>query len=263
MRVPIVQVDAFTERPFGGNPAAVCLLPGPRDERWMQALAKEMNLPATAFVLADADGHRLRWFTAAVELELCGHGTLAAAHVLWEGGHLAPSAAARFHTRSGALHAEREGALISLDFPATPTTPAAPSPLLARALGVTPKSVARARLDHVVEVDSEETLRGLAPDFALLATIETRGIVVTCRSSSPEFDFVSRFFAPRIGIDEDQATGSAHCALGPFWSERLERSDLVAYQASARGGVIRVRVDGDRVRLGGHAITVLRAEASA
>lgn len=260
MGLAIVQVDAFTDKPFAGNPAAVCILPAPRDERWMQDVAREMNLSETAFLHRQNDGYRLRWFTPTVEVALCGHATLASAHVLWESGHLTPSTPARFHTKSGLLTAERRGAWIELDFPATVAAPAEPPPGLLEALHVQPSAVGLSRFDYLVEVDSEDTVRRLAPDFTALGRVEARGVMVTSRASTPGFDFVSRFFAPASGINEDPATGSSHCALAPHWSARLGKADLVAYQASPRGGVIRMRVQGDRVILGGQAVTVLRGE---
>ncbi|MBI4272022.1 MAG: PhzF family phenazine biosynthesis protein [Candidatus Rokubacteria bacterium] len=256
----ITQVDAFTNRPFAGNPAAVCVLPAPRDASWMRDVAREMNLAETAFLEARADGFGLRWFTPTVEVDLCGHATLAAAHVLWEEGHLPPGVAARFHTRSGLLTAERLGEWIELDFPATPEQPA-PSPAgLAEALGAEPRHVGRTRFDYFVELDSEATVRALRPDQGALAALPTRGVIVTSRAAGDGFDFVSRFFAPASGIPEDPVTGSAHCALGPFWGVRLGKAEMLAYQASARGGVVRVRLAGDRVKLGGQAVTVLRGE---
>jgi len=255
-----VQVDAFTSRAFAGNPAAVCLLPEPRDEPWMAAVAREMNLSETAFLHAAGDGYNLRWFTPAVEVDLCGHATLASAHVLWESGRLKPEAPARFHTRSGLLTADRQEDWIELDFPAKPEQPAAPPPNLTTALGVKPKYVGRNQFDYIVEVDSEPIVCAMKPDFPALRQIPVRGVIVTSRSESAEYDFVSRFFAPGSGIDEDPVTGSAHCCLGPFWSTRLNKTELVAYQASARGGVVRVRCNGSRVKLGGQAITVLRGE---
>src|SRR6266566_3696623 len=222
MGLRIVQVDAFASRPFSGNPAAVCILPGPRDERWMQDVAREMNLAETAFLHQENGGYRLRWFTPAVEVALCGHATLASAHVLWEEGHLPADQQARFHTQSGLLTADRAG--------------------------------------DWVEVDSEDVVRGLKPDLAALERVDARGIIVTSRAATPDFDFVSRFFAPQSGVPEDPVTGSAHCALAPYWSERLHRAELTGYQASPRGGVVRVRLAGDRVMLGGQAVTVLRGE---
>jgi PhzF family phenazine biosynthesis protein len=260
MGLQIFQVDAFTDKPFRGNPAAVCLLPGPRDETWMQAVAREMNLSETAFLYRQEDGFSLRWFTPAVEVDLCGHATLATAHILWETGLLEPQAQARFHTHSGLLTAVRRGGEIEMEFPATPDEPVQAPPELGQALGVTPKYVGKSVFDYLVEVDSAETVRKLEPDQVLLKTLEMRGVIVTSLSDSPEYDFISRFFAPAVGIDEDPVTGSAHACLGPFWSKRLGRSEFVAYQASARGGVVRIRLLGQRVGLGGQAVTVLRGE---
>lgn len=260
MGLRITQVDAFTNTPFAGNPAAVCLLPAPRDESWMQSVAREMNLSETAFLVKRDDGFALRWFTPAVEVALCGHATLASAHVLWEEGHLPPAHQAWFHTKSGLLTGDRAGEWIELDFPAKREEPAAAPPGLAEALGVTPKYVGKNQFDYLVEVDREDSVRRLAPNHAALATLPVRGVIVTSRASSPGYDFVSRFFAPGAGVPEDPVTGSAHCALGPFWQARLGKNDLVAYQASPRGGVVRVRVAGDRVKLGGQAVTVLRGE---
>ncbi|HEX2191042.1 MAG TPA: PhzF family phenazine biosynthesis protein [Longimicrobiaceae bacterium] len=260
MGQPVVQVDAFTDRPFAGNPAAVCILPSPRDEAWMQDVAREMNLSETAFLHPRGDEWELRWFTPACEVDLCGHATLASAHLLWEDGRLAPDSEARFHTRSGLLTARREGAWISMDFPAKPEEETAPSPDLARALGVTPVYVGRSHFDCLVELESEEEVRGVRPDLGLLRGVAARGIIVTSRSEAPGVDFVSRFFAPRVGVDEDPVTGSAHCCLAPYWARRLGRSELVGYQASPRGGTVRVRAEGERVHLGGQAVTVLRGE---
>ncbi|MBI4255451.1 MAG: PhzF family phenazine biosynthesis protein [Candidatus Rokubacteria bacterium] len=260
MGLRIVQVDAFTDTPFRGNPAAVCVLPDERDAAWMQAVAAEMNLSETAFLVKRADGFGLRWFTPAVEVDLCGHATLASAHVLWEDRHLAREAQARFHTKSGLLTADRIGEWIELDFPVKRATPAAAPPGLAEALGAAPKYVGRNQFDYLVEVDSEDTVRALAPDHAALAKLPVRGVIVTSRASTHGFDFVSRFFAPGSGIAEDPVTGSSHCALGPFWGARLGKTQMLAYQASARGGVVRVRLAGERVALGGQAVTVLRGE---
>jgi len=260
MGLAIVQVDAFTDTPFKGNPAAVCVLPAPRDEAWMQAVAREMNLSETAFLQPQDGGFALRWFTPAVEVALCGHATVASAHVLWTEGHLDRDRQARFHTKSGLLTADRRGDWIELDFPANPAAPAAAPAGLATALGVEPKHVGKSRFDYLVEVDAEATVRTLAPDHAALARLPVRGVMVTSRADTPGFDFVSRFFAPGSGIPEDPATGSSHCTLGPFWAERLGKREFVAYQASARGGTLRVRLDGDRVKLGGRAVTVLRGE---
>ncbi len=261
--IPLLQVDAFTDHPFGGNPAAVCLLPAPRDAAWMQHVAAEMNLAETAFVEPRGDEFNLRWFTPTVEVDLCGHATLASAHALWETGALKADAVARFHTKSGLLTAERHGDWIELDFPATPATPVAASqipPEIAPGLGVSFTFVGRSPFDYLVELESEDDVRRVQPDFALLARIKARGIIVTSRSATPARDFVSRFFAPAAGINEDPVTGSAHCALAPFWSTRLAKTSLVAHQVSARTGVLRLRVEGDRVKIGGQAITVLRGD---
>ena len=265
MGLRIVQVDAFASRPFTGNPAAVCILPVPQDERWMQDVAREMNLAETAFLLPENEGYRLRWFTPTVEVALCGHATLASAHVLWEEGRLPAGRQARFHTQSGLLTADRRDEWIELDFPTTPSVPAVPPPGLTAALGgsgagITPRSVGRSKFDYLVELDSEHAVRALAPDIAALEQVEARGIIVTSQATTAGYDFVSRFFAPRTGVPEDPVTGSAHCALTPFWSERLGRAEMTAYQASPRGGVIRVRLAGDRVKLAGQAVTVLRGE---
>ena len=261
MGLTLLQVDAFTNTPFAGNPAAVCILPAARDQQWMQNVAREMNLSETAFLHRERDQFHLRWFTPTVEVALCGHATLASAHVLWEDGHLTPSTPARFLTKSGLLTAERRGSWIELDFPAMVASPVEPPAGLLEALGVQPAiAVARSRYDYLVEVDSEQIVRRLDPDFAALGRVDVRGVIVTSRASTPGFDFVSRFFAPASGISEDPVTGSSHCTLAPHWSERLGKTDLLAFQASARGGVIRARVQGDRVILGGQAVTVLRGE---
>jgi PhzF family phenazine biosynthesis protein len=260
IRQRFTQVDAFTDQPFAGNPAAVCLLPTVRDAGWMQQVAREMNLAETAFLVRRLDGFDLRWFTPSREVDLCGHATLASAHVLWEQEHLAVDQIARFHTRSGVLTAERRDRLIWLDFPATPAAPAEPPEELVQGLGTRGRFVGRTPFDYLVELESENAVRALAPDLTLLARIKARGIIVTAKAATPEYDFVSRFFGPAAGVPEDPVTGSAHCALGPYWSPRLGRSELVGYQASARGGTVQVRLAGDRVKLGGEAITVLKGE---
>ena len=261
MPIRIVQVDAFTNRPFAGNPAAVCVLPEPRPEQWMRDVAREMNLSETAFLTPQNGGYSLRWLTPSVEVDLCGHATVASAHVLWEDGHLPERRQARFHSRSGLLTADRRGDWIELDFPAKVAVPTAAPPDLLAALGVQQaRYVGRNAFDYLVEVDSEETLRGLAPDHTALKKVPVRGVIVTARPSTGEFDFISRFFAPGSGIDEDPVTGSAHTALGPYWGNRLGKTEFTAYQASARGGVVRVRLAGDRVILGGQAVTVMTGE---
>ena len=260
MGVQIFQVDAFTEKPFSGNPAAVCILPGPYRPTWMQNVAEEMNLSETAFLYKEEDGFQLRWFTPAVEVDLCGHATLASAHILWETGLLNPQEQARFYTRSGLLTAEMKEGQIELNFPANPDEPAIAPPGLFEALGITPQYVGRSKFDYIIEVDSEESVRNVQPDFTLLKTVPVRGISVTSLATSPGYDFVSRFFAPRVGINEDPVTGSVHCTLGPLWSKKLGKNDFIAYQASERGGVLRIRLAGDRVYLGGRAVTILRGE---
>jgi PhzF family phenazine biosynthesis protein len=260
MSLPIVQVDAFTSVPFAGNPAAVCVLQGPAGEGWMQKVAREMNLAETAFLRRQADGYELRWFTPTVEVDLCGHATLASAHVLWETGQLAATEPARFHTRSGLLTAVKRGDWIELDFPSTPDEEVTEPDGLAAALGVTPTYVGMSRFDYVAELPSEESVQKLRPDLAWLRRLGTRGIVVTSRSAAPGFDFVSRFFAPGSGIDEDPVTGSTHCCLAPFWKRRLHKESFLARQISPRGGVLKVRLNGDRVLIAGQAVTVLRGE---
>ena len=258
MSPSIYIVDAFASAPFTGNPAAACLLPAPAEAGWMQSLAAEMNLSETAFVSPRADGWDLRWFTPKVEVALCGHATLASAHTLWESGRAPAGERIRFLTASGWLSISHDGSEITMDFPAKPVTPAPAPPGLDAALGAKPRFVGRSEFDYLVELDSAATLRGLAPDFPALGRLPVRGITVTSRSDQPGLDFISRFFAPAAGVNEDPVTGSAHCALGPFWQERLGRADFVAFQASARGGVVRVGIRGDRVLLGGQAVTVLR-----
>jgi len=260
MPIVITQVDAFTNRPFAGNPAAVCILPAAPADRWMQDVAREMNLSETSFLVPQNGGYNLRWFTPSVEVDLCGHATLASAHVLWEEGHLAATEQARFHTRSGLLLAERAGEWIEMDFPAKAEQPAETPAGMVAALGIQPVYVGRNQFDYLVEVDSAAALRAIQPDHSALRKLPVRGIIVTARSDTPEYDFISRFFAPGSGIDEDPVTGSAHCCLGPYWSKRLGETEFLAYQASPRGGVMRVRCAGDRVFLGGQAVTVLRGE---
>jgi PhzF family phenazine biosynthesis protein len=256
--IPFLLVDAFTERPFAGNPAAVCLLPAWRDDRWLQEVAAEMNQAETAFLVKNGDGFDLRWLTPKVEVALCGHATLASAHALWQLGAADAGAEIRFSTRSGTLTAAPRGPYIELDFPVKPEEPATPPADLLEALGVSARYVGRNQFDYLVEVESEEVLRRITPDFQRLSAVKVRGAIVTSRSSEPRFDFVSRFFAPASGIDEDPVTGSAHCCLGAYWCKRLGKDQFLAYQASARGGVVQVRVSGDRVILGGTAVTVVR-----
>jgi len=260
MGVRCLQIDAFTNRPFSGNPAAVCLLEEERDSVWMQAVASEMNLSETAFIRHLDDGFELRWFTPAIEVDLCGHATLASAHALWTESIVDPSEAIRFHTRSGVLTCTQRGEFIELDFPATPADETEPPVGLVEALGVQPGFIGSSKFDRLLVVESEQAVRSVKPDFAALRQIKMRGVIVTGLSNDPRFDFVSRYFAPDAGIDEDPVTGSAHCCLGPYWAEQLGKTKMAAFQASARGGEVRVRVNGDRVVLGGQAVTVLKGE---
>jgi PhzF family phenazine biosynthesis protein len=261
MRQAIIQVDAFTDKLFSGNPAAVCILDAVRDDTWMQKVAREMNLSETAFLFKRPEGYDLRWFTPEIEVDLCGHATLASAHVLWEDRHLPLDAEARFHTRSGVLTAMLKDSWIEMDFPAEPARHEVPPKELITALGVTPLYTGRNRLnDYLVEIESEYVLRMLSPDFTLLKTVPMRGVMVTARSITKQYDFISRFFAPRVGINEDPVTGSAHCCLGPYWQKKLKRYQLYAYQASERSGEVHMRVTAERVLLSGKAITVMRGE---
>lgn len=256
----IIQVDAFTDRPFSGNPAAVCLLAAPAAETWMQNVAREMNLSETAFLHRDGKDYHLRWFTPTTEVDLCGHATLASAHVLYEEGVMSPNDAIRFRTLSGALTARKQGDWIELDFPAEAAVATGAPPELLAALGLDEVVfTGRNRVDYLIEVAGTETVRRLRPNMSQLEQIPCRGVIVTSRADDPAYDYVSRFFAPRVGVPEDPVTGSAHCCLGPYWRARLQRDSLTGYQASARGGVVRTTVQGDRVLLGGQAVTVLHA----
>jgi PhzF family phenazine biosynthesis protein len=252
-------VDAFSTLPFSGNPAAVCVLAGERDADRLQAVARELNQPATAFVLPEDGEFWLRWFSAKTELALCGHGTLASAHVLWEDGAVPAAEPIRFRTASGPLACARRDGWVAVEFAAAPATPvAAPPPDLLRALGVRSRFIGRNQFDYLVELGTAAEVREAAPDFALLTTVPTRGVIVTAPADGPEYDFVSRFFAPSAGVGEDAVTGSAHCCLGPFWGERLEKAILTGYQASSRPGVVRVNLRGARVDVCGQAVTVAR-----
>jgi PhzF family phenazine biosynthesis protein len=256
----IYQVDAFTDRPFAGNPAGVCLLPEPAQVAWMQNVAREMNLSETAFLVPQADGFGLRWFTPAAEVRLCGHATLAGAHILWQTGVLQPGEPARFHTLSGLLTAAHQGDWIEMNFPARPARPVQPPAGLTEALGVTAKFIGRDADDYLVELESEAIVRSLQPDITALGKLEVRGTIVTARATQPGFDFVSRFFAPAVGVNEDPVTGSSHCCLTPYWANKLGKTEMIAYQASARGGTLRVRLAGERVLLSGQAVTIMRCE---
>jgi len=256
-RIPLWQVDAFTDRPFAGNPAAVVWLDADADPAWMQHVAAEMNLAETAFVQKRPDGdYHLRWFTPAVEVDLCGHATLASAHALWTSGTVPPDPL-RFHTRSGVLTCARNGDLIELDFPATPVVDVPTETMVLEGLGVSIGQFGRSKFDVVVRLDSDAAVRAVRPDYNKLGAVKARGVIVTATSDDQKYDFVSRFFGPQVGIDEDPVTGSAHCALAPYWSSKLGKKEMTGYQASSRGGVVRVRLLGDRIILGGQAVTVL------
>lgn len=254
------QVDAFTDRPFGGNSAAVCFLEQEAPDDWMQSVAAEMNLSATAFVRRSDDGYRLRWFTPQVEVPLCGHATLASAHALWSAGIHPQAEPIQFHTQSGDLVCQQGNGFIKMDFPAIPAQKVDPPPDLLAALGVSATHIGKTQFDHLVVVEAAETVRSLSPDFRRLKDIPTRGVIVTSRSDDARYDFVSRFFAPALGIDEDPVTGAAHCCLAPYWANVLGKTEMTAFQASARGGIVQVRTLGDRVVIGGRAVTVWQGE---
>lgn len=256
----IYVVDAFTKEPFKGNPAGVCLLEKPAKEIWMHNVAMEMNLSETAFLYPQKDGFHLRWFTPAVEVDLCGHATLGTSHILWETGVLDKNRQARYNTRSGLLTASYNNGFIEMDFPATPATEIEKIAGLTKALGADSQYIGKNACDYLVLLNSEQTVKNMRPDFGMLKQITDRGVIVTAQSDSREFDFVSRFFAPAVGIDEDPVTGSAHCTLGPFWAERLGKNALTALQASQRSGIVNVTVNSERVILGGHAVTVMKSE---
>ena len=260
MGIPLFQVDAFAAKAFTGNPAAVCLLEEEAKVEWMQSVATEMNLSETAFLVAQNDGFGLRWFTPTTEVDLCGHATLASAHVLWEKGLLARSNTAHFHTRSGLLTAKLQEEWIELDFPLTPADPIEPPAGLSDLIGSVPKFVGRSRFDLLIELTDAEELGELDPDFMGLSSLPVRGFIVTAKSDVPEYDFLSRFFAPATGVREDPVTGSAHCALAPYWAKKLGKTEMTAFQASKRGGVVKVKLAGERVLLRGQAVTVLHGK---
>ena len=255
----IYQVDAFTEQPFEGNPAAVCMLERQAEETWMQDVASEMNLSETAFLLPLQDGYQLRWFTPNSEVDLCGHATLAGAHILWERGYLHKGKTAEFHTKSGLLSARINEGWIELNFPATPAEDIEPPASLLEALGgIKPVYAGKNIFDYFIEVENEKTVRNMKPDFTMLAGTPMRGVIVTAKSTA--YDFISRFFAPGVGISEDPVTGSAHCCLGPYWMKKLGKDKLYAYQASERGGVLKVQVVDARVLISGKAVTVFEGD---
>lgn len=262
MAVAIYQVDAFTKEAFSGNSAAVCLIKTAVTDEWMQKVAMEMNVSETAFVMKEKDGFRLRWFTPEKEVSLCGHATLASAHILWEEQLLEVNEVVKFYTKSGILTAVKFGQLIELNFPREDVKEVEAPENLQQAIGdgVKLNFVGQGKDDYLVEVESEEVLRSLTPNFELLKTIPSRGVIVTSRSSNSDIDFVSRFFAPRLGVNEDPVTGSSHCSLAPYWKSRLSKNEFIAYQASKRGGKLHVRVENERVVLGGEAVTIMKGE---
>jgi PhzF family phenazine biosynthesis protein len=262
MSLEIFQIDAFTDRAYRGNPAAVCMLEKMPQDAWLQDVAAEMNLSETAFLLPQGDGWRLRWFTPTVEVKLCGHATLAAAHALWEAKLLRGDQEARFHTLSGLLTARREGSWIEMDFPSNPPRPSEVPAPLADALGAAPVSVHSDGWTWLVELRDESAVLAVKPNFPAMKP-PYGSAIVTSRSDGPEYDFVCRFFAPALGINEDPVTGYAHCILGPFWAQRLGKTTLVSHQVSARGGIVKVSLAGERVKLSGQAVTVFRGRLQA
>ena len=252
----LYHVNAFSHHPFGGNPAVV-VLGETRPDAELQAMAAEFNLSESAFLTRLGEGHYgLRWFTPQVEVDLCGHGTLAAAHVLWQTGEVPGELPIRFATRSGELLARREGEWIWLDFPRISLAPLELDPAYGAALGCQPLRTLAAGAKFLLELASEEAVHALTPDFHGLRALPGRGIMVTAPSSDPDHDFVSRYFAPWVGVEEDPVTGSNHCALVPFWAERLGKTRLKARQISARGGELRLILQGERVLMAGRALTL-------
>ena len=260
MSTIIYQVDSFTNKPFAGNPAGVCILSEAAEEEWMQSIAREMNLSETAFLHGQKNEYQLRWFTPATEVDLCGHATLASAHILWETGQSSRREEIRFHTNSGILKAYCDHPWIRLDFPTQAAETVKIPDGLSSALGAVPGYAGLNRLGYLAVFDKESIIRQMNPDFTSLKKVPPGVVMVTAPANGQEFDFVSRFFAPALGIDEDPVTGAAHCCLGPYWSDKLGKTALMAYQASERGGIVSVRVQDDRVILGGQAVTVMKIE---
>jgi PhzF family phenazine biosynthesis protein len=257
-------VDAFTNKPFSGNPAAVCVTHKRLPTRWMQTLAHELGLSETAFVQMGSSEIALRWFTPEVEVDLCGHATLASAFVLWTNTLHSTEHPLRFATRSGPLTCTWRDGWVDMDFPALPCGPTDCAAQLAQILGTEPVGAGFNGTDLLAEIAGEDALRRLTPDLNALRELPARGLIVTSRSASAEYDFVSRFFAPRAGIAEDPVTGSAHCALAPYWAKKLRKKRFRAFQASRRGGVVVAELRGaDRVLLSGQAVTISRMELSA
>ncbi|RPI17950.1 MAG: PhzF family phenazine biosynthesis protein [Ignavibacteriae bacterium] len=260
MKLPIYTVDAFTSKPFKGNPAAVCILENEIEEQLMKNIAFELNLSETAFVRKTGDTYSLRWFTPAMEVDLCGHATLASSHILWETERQDKNKEIIFNTRSGELKASRKENIIQLDFPLIEQKEIAVPPELEKALGAKPNYCGMTEWNYVIEFENEDMIKNMQPDFELLQSLPAWGTIVTAKGSSDGYDFVSRFFAPEKGVKEDPVTGSAHCALGPYWMKRLGKNTFKAYQASARGGEVGVKVENGRVYLTGNAVTVIEGE---
>lgn len=274
MGLTVIQVDAFTDKPFSGNPAAICVTTDPVTDDLMQAIAAEMNLSETAFLYPIEGGYSLRWFTPVLEVDLCGHATLAAAHVLWSEGHLGLDHTARFHTKSGWLNAKKKGDWIELDFPAQPVHAAHVMPQLIKSLccGGNVRAVAKNDVNYLVEIQSEKALRKLDPDFAEMKKLPVQGVIATAISEDEGCDFVSRYFAPSAGINEDPVTGSAHASLAPYWQAKLGKSEMLAQQISERGGVLKVAclladsntapatATENRITISGQAVTTLKGE---
>lgn len=258
--VRIYQVDTFTEEPFKGNPAAVCILTESKEDNWMYNVAEEMSLPETAFIHKKENRYNLRWFTPTHEVDLCGHATLASAKVLWATGMVEKTKDIDFYTKSGVLTARSKGGWIELDFPIEAENEVDPPAKLIEALDVTPKYVGKNRMDYLIEVDNKEIIQKINPDFRMLKEVDTRGVIVTSKANSERYDFVSRFFAPAIGIDEDPVTGSAHCCLAPYWKKRVNKNKFTAYQASNRGGTLKIRLGKERVYLSGKAIIIMEGK---
>ncbi len=253
-------VDSFTDKPFSGNPAATFILEKDISDELKQNIASEINLSETSFVLKKDDSFRLRWFTPIKEAGLCGHATLAAAHILWEVGVLDIKEEAVFETKSGILKARKNNYLIEMDFPIeSPVEADCPEELL-KAIGYQPIFVGKNRMDYLAVYENEEVVRKVIPNFEYLKKLDCRGLIISAKSSSDKYDFVSRFFAPNSGIDEDPVTGSAHCCLAPFWSKRLGKKELIGFQASKRGGVVYTKLKDDTVLLSGNAVTVMKSE---
>ena len=261
-QLPLYQVDSFTDQPFKGNPAGVCLLDEPRPDEWMRSLAAEMALSETAFVIKTGDDFTLRWFTPTIEIDLCGHATLASAHILWQNGIVPEAEPIRFRTRSGLLTISRSRDWIEMDFPARSYRSVAENEGVIDAVGAVPDEVYQSGENLMFVYEAEKTIQNISPNFSALGSYDYHGVIVTSPADSPQFDFVSRFFAPSIGINEDPVTGSSHCTLTPYWSERLRKTIMSALQVSSRGGVLKVRMSGERVYISGQAVTVFAASIS-